>query len=239
MSALMGALFISMATLCIGLGYYEQNKFTGIHLSEAITASQSPLNYYNSVLRIEKGKMIASGVYLGEGRLLTANHVSSEAGPGDFEVVSVGKAKVIWSNPATELGLLKIEGFDGPTAELDCSTGDAAIGDELEAIGNGFGFEKVHTYGRIATDTRTYPEIDTVRTLQIANMVLAPGMSGGGVFHNGKLVGITSAMIGPAGSGMGFIVPKSVICKDLTSEHPKPELPKHGPVVGGSLKKGS
>lgn len=227
LSAAFGALFVSAALGAIAVAVsYDKLQIQA--------AAKSPLTYYDTVVMVRKNRMLASAVHLGNGQFLTANHVVSDWFlPGDFVIEGATKVKAEWLSPETELGMFKVEGLDAlPHAELDCKTPDASVGDTLEAIGNPLGYEHVHTFGRVASEPRDFFEIDTERHLQIVNMLLAPGMSGGGVFKDGKLVGITSAMIGEM-SPLGIIVPKSVICSELSKTHAAPVMPKHGPVVGG------
>lgn len=143
-----------------------------------------------------------------EGHILTNNHVVDGV---DEIVVTLFdkrelKAKVVGTDPKTDLAVIKIEGSDDlPTIPLGNS--DALeIGEWVLAIGNPFGLGQTVTAGIVSAKGRVIgagPYDDFIQTDASIN----PGNSGGPLFNlRGEVVGVNSAIIA-SGQGIGFAIP--------------------------------
>jgi len=177
---------------------------------------------------------IGSGVILSsDGLVVTNNHVVD--GAEKLEVkLSDGRmfnAKVLGSDPLTDLALIQLEGAKGLKAATLGSSATMSVGDWVLAIGSPMGLEQTATTGIVSAKGRgslglyANSYIDFLQT----DAAIAPGSSGGPLFNmNGEVIGINTA-VGAMGRGPGFAVPidqaKQVI----------PQLKHSGKVVRGWL----
>jgi len=163
-----------------------------------------------------------------DGHVLTNHHVIAEADeitvqfPDGREV----PARRVGTDEPTDVGLLRIEPFQGmKTAPLGDSD-QLRVGDWLYVIGNPFGYGHTVTAGIVSAKGRVLghgPYDAFVQTDASIN----PGNSGGPVFDlSGKVVGIATA-INPRGQGLGFAVPIA------TARQILPQLAAKGVVVRG------
>ncbi len=166
------------------------------------------------------------------GFIVTNNHVVEKA--EKIEVAfSDGRnypAKVIGSDPKTDLALLKIEGKSFPFVEW----GDSAAvrpGEWALAIGNPYGLSGSVSAGIISAVNRNIeagPYDDFIQTDAAINR----GNSGGPLFNiDGKVIGVNSAIISPSGGsvGVGFAIPSS-LAKDVINQ-----LRQNGKVERGRI----
>ena len=121
-------------------------------------------------------------------------------------------AKVLGSDPLTDLALLKVEAdVDLPTVGFGTSA-DLRVGDEVVAVGNPFGLGGTVTSGIVSAlsrDIRSGPFDDFIQTDAAINR----GNSGGPLFNNdGDVIGVNTAIISPGGGsvGIGFAVPSDL-----------------------------
>jgi serine protease Do len=189
-----------------------------------------------------------TGVYLGNGNVLTAAHVAKEGVASGFTVKDTHgtevHAVVLWFDEVADVGLLKLDGpfvdKDGvvevlPTAKLKCDTPDVKIGDFVKTTGYPLNLERISTWGRVAGEVTSREHLnDTKQVNFIADMTIAPGSSGGPLFDtDGNLAGIVVAIsVAPVMSPIGvpmpalialtYVIPKSVICHELSAEHTPP-----------------
>lgn len=170
-------------------------------------------------------------VYSADGLVITNHHVVDGA-----ERVRVrahdGRefpAKVLGSDPSTDLALVQIEGPAGlPAATLGESSG-ARVGDWVVALGSPMGLEHSASVGIVSAKGRGSLGLyaDSYLDFLQTDADIAPGSSGGPLFDlEGRVIGINTA-VGPGASG--FAIPidqaKAVI----------PKLQAHGKVVRGWL----
>lgn len=156
---------------------------------------------------------LGSGViFQKDGYILTNNHVISKA-ETILAVLSDGRsfsAKVIGSDPYTDLAVLKIEGKDLPTVDFGDSD-KLSVGQTAIAIGNpiGEGLKNTVTVGVISALRRTL-KIEgniSLRDLIQTDASINPGNSGGPLLNSaGKVIGINTAIIQEA-QGIGFAIP--------------------------------
>ncbi len=164
-----------------------------------------------------------------DGYIVTNNHVVE--GGEEITVTlpdrSTNKARLIGTDPATDLAVLKIDvGEDLPSISFGNSTA-MKVGDWVVAIGNPFptlGLDRTVTVGvvsgkgrspmRMGTDSPTYQ--DYIQTDASIN----PGNSGGPLLNlNGEVIGVNSAIASPSGGsvGIGFAIP-SDLAEDIVTE---------------------
>ena len=161
-----------------------------------------------------------------EGHLFTNNHVV--AGADEIKVTLENgdeyDAKVIGTDPKTDIALIKIEDNNNlPVVELGDSD-DLQVGEWVMAIGNPFGLNHTVTVGVVSAKGRVIgsgPYDDYIQTDASIN----PGNSGGPLINTkGKVIGISSAIYaGNAGGniGIGFAIPINLaksILEDLKTK---------------------
>ena len=165
------------------------------------------------------GTATGSGFVLDrEGHILTNNHVVSGANRIQVKLGASDTtytAKVVGTDPATDLALLKV---DVPAAQLDpLSLGDSSkvkVGDPVVAIGNPFGLDRTVTSGIVSALQR---QIQAPNGFSISNVIqtdaaINPGNSGGPLIDaSGSVVGINSQIATGGGGngnvGIGFAIP--------------------------------
>ena len=157
---------------------------------------------------------LGSGVIISQdGYILTNNHVVE--GADDIEVTLTdsrqAKAKVIGTDPETDLAILKIELDKLPVIVLGNSD-EVAVGDRVLAIGNPFGVGQTVTSGIISALGRSQLGINTFENFIQTDAAINPGNSGGALVDaNGSLLGINTAIYSRSGGsmGIGFAIPVS------------------------------
>lgn len=170
-----------------------------------------------------------SGVYLGNGYVLTANHVvEGVKDAGGHVIVKTEKldtvsyeAEVLWQDKEYDVALVRVPNyFFGARAHLACGLPDPYVGLPVEAVGSPLNLDFIRTFGHIASNVRSGDK-KIFKDYQIVDISIAPGNSGGPLFSmvDGELLGITNAgaiaMVGYGGSfvGMSYIVPRSTLCR--------------------------
>jgi len=145
------------------------------------------------------------------GLVITNHHVVKDAqeifvGLKDRRVL---KAQVIGTDPGTDVALLRI----APERLTAARWGDSEalnVGDFVVAIGNPFGIGQTVTSGIVSALGRAGLSIEGYEEFIQTDASINPGNSGGALVNlRGELVGINTAIIGPAGGnvGIGFAVP--------------------------------
>ena len=118
------------------------------------------------------------------------------------------KAKVIGSDPYTDVALVKIEGGDLPVVRVG-SADELQVGEWVAAIGAPFGFENSVTAGIVSAKGRSLPDESYVPFIQ-TDVAVNPGNSGGPLFNmRAEVVGINSQIYSKTGGFMGvsFAIP--------------------------------
>jgi serine protease DegQ len=157
---------------------------------------------------------LGSGVIVSpDGYILTNNHVVE--GADQIEVtLSDGrqsKARVIGTDPDTDLAVLKIELEKLPVIVLGNSD-HAVVGDTVLAIGNPFGVGQTVTSGIVSALGRNQLGINTFENFIQTDAAINPGNSGGALIDvDGNLLGINTAIYSQSGGsmGIGFAIPVS------------------------------
>lgn len=148
-----------------------------------------------------------------DGYVLTNNHVIDEA---DKVMVRLSdrrelEAKVIGTDPRTDIALLKLSASDLPAVRIG-DTSRLRVGDAVLAIGSPFGFDYSATAGIVSAKARALPNEAYVPFIQ-TDVAINPGNSGGPLFNaDGEVVGINSQIYSRSGGFMGlsFAIPIDV-----------------------------
>ncbi|MDX9670496.1 MULTISPECIES: DegQ family serine endoprotease [unclassified Pseudomonas] len=164
--------------------------------------------------RQREAQSLGSGFIISsDGYILTNNHVIADA---DEILVRLAdrsemKAKLIGTDPRSDVALLKIDGKDLPVLKLGKSQ-DLKAGQWVVAIGSPFGFDHTVTQGIVSAVGRSLPNENYVPFIQ-TDVPINPGNSGGPLFNlNGEVVGINSQIYTRSGGFMGvsFAIPIDV-----------------------------
>jgi Do/DeqQ family serine protease len=163
-----------------------------------------------------------SGVILTtDGYIVTNNHVIEKA--NEIQVTLYDKrtfpARLIGTDPATDIAVLKIDADDFPFIPFGNSD-SLRLGEWVLAIGNPYIFNSTITAGIVSAkgrqmmspDGRSYKIESFIQTDAAVN----PGNSGGALVNTrGELVGINTAIASPTGSfaGYAFAVPTTIVQK--------------------------
>src|SRR5664280_1289837 len=160
-----------------------------------------------------KEQSLGSGVIVSpEGYILTANHVIEGADEIKVALASGGKefiAKVIGSDPPTDVSVLKISAKDLPAVTI-ADSDKLEVGDVVLAIGNPFNVGQTVTMGIVSALGRTSLEINQYESCIRSDAATNPGNSRGALVDaEGRLVGINTAIFSRSGGyqGVGFAVP--------------------------------
>ena len=188
----------------------------------------------------QRGPQISRGIGSGfiisdDGYVLTNAHVVSEHGAETEVTVRLldrreFKARVLGSDPRTDIAVLKIDATDLPTVKM----GDperARVGEWVVAVGSPFGFDSTVPAGIISAKARRLPTETYVPFIQTA-VAINPGNSGGPLFNlAGEVIGINAQIYSRSGGFMGisFAIPIDVALGV------KDQLVEHGRVKRGRL----
>lgn len=166
------------------------------------------------------------------GIILTNNHVVDGADEVTVHLTDKRefKAKVLGTDPKTDIAVIKIEGKDLPVVKLEKSE-NVKVGEWVAAIGAPFGLDNTVTAGIVSAKSRNLPDEQFVPFIQ-TDVAVNPGNSGGPLFNmKGEVIGINSQIFSTSGGFMGlsFAIPI-----DLAVQI-KDELMKNGKVSRGRL----
>ncbi|MEM1136623.1 MAG: Do family serine endopeptidase [Bacteroidota bacterium] len=173
-----------------------------------------------------------SGVIIsGDGYIVTNNHVVEKA--DKLQVILNDKrtyaAKVIGTDPTTDLALIKIEESNLPVLAFGNSE-NVKVGQWVMAVGNPFNLESTVTAGIVSAKGRSIGIFGGGKSIESfiqTDAAVNPGNSGGALVNlNGELVGINTAIASPTGSysGYSFAVPANLARKVVD------DLQKYGKV---------
>lgn len=203
------------------------------------TGVQSNAPAAGSSVRIELPAGLGSGVYIGNGVIITAAHVVDDApriaigtdgdgkqvfGPPTVKLISdlgdVQNGEVLWINKAYDIAAVRPSNSKRfTTAALACR--DAEVGEQLAAEGNPLGMQFITMHGYVSGAARDMTPM--WKSAFVTDMTVISGMSGGGIYDDyGQVIGITVGASDPRGKqgeaaagGMGMAVPSSVVCSLL------------------------
>ncbi|MDR0693908.1 MAG: trypsin-like peptidase domain-containing protein [Prevotellaceae bacterium] len=162
-----------------------------------------------------------SGVILTtDGYIVTNNHVIDKA--SDIQVTLYDKrrfpAKLIGTDPATDVAVLKIDTGDLPFLPFGNSD-SLRLGEWVLAIGNPYNLTSTITAGIVSAKGRHMLSPDgrfKIESFIQTDAAVNPGNSGGALVNTrGELMGINTAIASPTGSfsGYSFAVPTAIVQK--------------------------
>ena len=151
-----------------------------------------------------------------DGLILTNAHVVRDAKDVSVKLSDRREftAKVLGSDPVTDVAVLRIEAKGLPTVRLG-DPKQLGVGDPVLAIGAPFGFEQTATQGIVSAKGRSLPGDAVVPFIQ-TDAAVNPGNSGGPLFSgNGEVVGINAQIYSHTGGyqGLAFAIPIDVALK--------------------------
>ena len=181
-----------------------------------------------------------SGVVISpDGYVVTNNHVVADANEVTvtFNDRYTATAKVIGTDPSTDIALLKVEGDKNlPYMEFGNSD-DAKLGQWVLAVGYPLTLDATVTAGIISAKGRSLGlnkqnASSSIESFIQTDAAVNPGNSGGALVNtNGQLIGINSAIASPTGSyaGYSYAIPANIVRKAVN------DLMKYGSVQRGYL----
>ncbi|NLM63812.1 MAG: PDZ domain-containing protein [Firmicutes bacterium] len=167
--------------------------------------------FFTPMVQVREG--LGSGVIIdSSGYILTNNHVVQ--GVSQIAVMLADgrqfDARIVGTDPYTDLAVIKVDATDLPVAELGDS--DKLVpGEPAIAIGNPYGFDHTITAGVVSALNRTV-EVSPSQGIVLEGLIqtdapINPGNSGGAlVTVDGRVVGINTAIIEEA-QGIGLAIP--------------------------------
>jgi serine protease Do len=167
-----------------------------------------------------------SGVIINSnGYIVTNNHVVKGADEVEVALYDGGiyEAKVIGTDPDTDIAVIKIEEEDLPFLSF-VDSNKAKVGEWVLAVGNPFNLNSTVTAGIISAKGRSINILDrnteqgstAIESFIQTDAAINPGNSGGALVNlQGGLLGINTAIASPTGSysGYGFAVPANIASK--------------------------
>jgi serine protease DegQ len=157
---------------------------------------------------------LGSGVIVSDkGYILTNNHVVEAADEIEVALADTrrAKARVVGTDPETDLAILKIDLRNLPAIAF-AQSDEARVGDVVLAIGNPFGVGQTVTSGIVSALGR-HVGMNAFENLIQTDAAINPGNSGGALVDiNGNLLGINSMIYSRTGGsqGIGFAIPSSL-----------------------------
>lgn len=182
------------------------------------TGVESQAPKASAAVRIELATGLGSGVYIGNGVIVTAAHVVGDVATVTLrsDAGDVQRGEVLWTNKQYDIAAIKpanARRFNAAT--LACR--DALVGEPLVSEGNPFGLQFISMRGYVASKTSEYAP--QWKAAFVTDISMASGMSGGPAFDAyGEVIGINVGVVDPHGSasgatsGFAFVVPSSVVC---------------------------
>jgi serine protease Do len=204
------------------------------------------LLYGGRGIRSQRGisNAVGSGVIVSpDGYILTNNHVVT--GEADQSNLTIEKldvtitlsdkrelpAKLIGTDPATDLALLKIDATRLPTMPWADSS-KLKVAEWVLAIGNPYQLSETVTLGIVSAVGRTGLGVSTFEDFIQTDAAINPGNSGGALINaRGELVGINTVIFSRSGGyqGIGFAVSSNLAQQVFN------ELRQNGEVRRGSI----
>lgn len=181
-------------------------------------------------IQTPKKQATGSGVIISsDGYIVTNNHVVNGA---DELTVTLNdnrefSARIIGTDPSTDLALIKVNAKDLPTLPIGDSD-KLKVGEWVIAVGNPYGLNNTVTAGIVSAKARSlYAQQNGVESFIQTDAAINPGNSGGALVNTkGELVGINAMLYSQTGSftGYGFAIPTTIMNKVVD------DLKKYGTV---------
>lgn len=188
---------------------------------------------------VRKVNKLGSGVIIDAkaGYIITNAHVVKDAKHINVHLSSDinETAKLIGLDAPSDIAVLQIntKKLDQSLTEVELANSNKlAVGDIVVAIGNPFGLSQTVTSGIISAMGRNNLNIEGYENFIQTDAAINPGNSGGALVRaDGKLIGINTAIVSPAGGnvGIGFAIPSNMAASIAA------QLIKYGNVKRGML----
>ncbi|MBA3483940.1 MAG: trypsin-like peptidase domain-containing protein [Pirellulales bacterium] len=181
-----------------------------------------------------RGEGQGSGVIVDPaGYIITNNHVVDGIDTVEIQLSDGrrdNRVRVVGVDPLTDIAVLKTD-LGNLTASAWGDSDELQVGDIVWALGSPFGLQKSITSGILsAKERRGITGSRVIQEYLQTDAAVNPGNSGGPlVNHEGKIVGINTAIIGPSYQGISFAVPSALV-KDSYDQ-----IRKNGHVERGFL----
>lgn len=188
-----------------------------------VSANQNSNNWFDWYFNGNGNNFVAgsgSGVIFSkDGYIITNNHVIQRA--EKIEVVhnkTTYQAKIIGTDPSSDLAVLKIEANNLPAITIGSSS-TVKIGEWVLAVGNPFNLTSTVTAGIVSAKGRNINIVNSsfpIESFIQTDAAINPGNSGGALVNTrGELIGINTAILSKTGSytGYGFSVPVDIAKK--------------------------
>ncbi len=189
--------------------YYSSNPMFDFFFGNDVQQYHQP-----QIMPVGSGVCITS-----DGYIVTNNHVINNS---DYvEVVLDDKrtytARIVGSDPTTDIALLKIDAENLPYIPYGNSD-DIKIGEWVLAVGNPFNLTSTVTAGIVSAKARNINILSpsSIESFIQTDAAVNPGNSGGALVNtNGDLVGINTAIASQTGNyiGYSFAVPVNIVKK--------------------------
>ncbi|OGA21356.1 MAG: peptidase [Betaproteobacteria bacterium RIFCSPLOWO2_02_FULL_67_26] len=184
-----------------------------------------------------QGEIPAQGLGSGfivsaDGLILTNAHVVRDASEVTVRLTDKRefKARVVGSDPQTDIAVLRIDASNLPAVKLGRSE-DVRVGEWVVAIGSPFGFENSVSAGIVSAKGRALPDGTYVPFIQ-TDVAVNPGNSGGPLFNmKGEVIGINSQIYSRTGGyqGLSFAIPMDLAVRI------QDQIVRHGKVTRGRI----
>lgn len=214
----------------------EQTVHAVVHVKNITLNTRQPTAEDLFRGRIPQRRQLGTGsgvIISPDGYIITNNHVID-----DSEALSVTlnnnktlKAKIIGTDPKTDIALLKVETEDDLPYITFGDSDQAKIGEWVLAVGNPFNLTSTVTAGIISAKSRDLSGQSTQSFIQ-TDAAVNPGNSGGALVNTlGELIGINTAITSQTGSyiGYSFAVPSNIARKVVE------DIMEYGNVQNGIL----
>ncbi|HEU5289865.1 MAG TPA: trypsin-like peptidase domain-containing protein [Cyclobacteriaceae bacterium] len=193
-----------------------------VHIRASFGSGSFSMNPLELSFRPEEHSSGSGVIISDDGYIVTNNHVIEDA--TNIEIVLENNqrffAKVIGTDPSTDLALLKIKSKNLPFLKYGNSD-EVKLGEWVLAVGNPFNLNSTVTAGIVSAKARNIGILQEKNNLQVESFIQTDaavnvGNSGGALVNlKGELIGINSAIATATGSysGYSFAIPVSLVKK--------------------------
>lgn len=204
------------------------NAVVHVKTTSTVAYQVNPLYhyFYGNQIPQEQVKGAGSGVLISEdGFIVTNNHVIDKA--DEIQITLNNKktytAKVVGTDPSTDLAVLKIDEQNLPFLQFGNSN-QLKVGEWVLAVGNPFNLTSTVTAGIVSAKGRDinilkgdpFTGNTAIESFIQTDAAVNPGNSGGALVNtSGELIGINSAIKSNTGSfaGYSFAIPVNIVKK--------------------------
>jgi serine protease Do len=210
----------------------EMTVNTVVHVKTVTTSTMEYFDPFHYFFRGEPQKRqqtqtsTGSGVIISkDGYIVTNNHVIANAEKIEITLNNNAtyNAKIVGTDPTTDLALIKIDGNDLPYITFGNSD-DVRVGEWALAVGNPFNLTSTVTAGIISAKGRSINILEgddkkgifPIESFIQTDAAVNPGNSGGALVNiSGELIGINTAIASGTGyfAGYSFAIPVNIVKK--------------------------